>query len=191
DGRGDLRHRRGERSRGDQRADVLHGDELLEELLVELRGEPDQHGARLVLGGVVVDHQGHLVGGLAVAALGRDEGPLHHRRDEDLVADARRLDHHAVLELAPEAAADRGDHRGLRARDDPVGRRPVTRAMPVMASPRASATWEGWGSAPRRSSVWTARCTWALPAAPFPVTARFTSEGVRASTGTPSWRAAR
>src|SRR5438046_8619357 len=39
------------------RSDVFHGDELLEELLVEVRREADQHGAGLVAGRVVVDDQ--------------------------------------------------------------------------------------------------------------------------------------
>ena len=60
---------------------------------------------------VVVDHERHLVGRVAVAGGGVAERALGHRRDEHLVADARRLDDDAILELAPQPPADSdGDH---------------------------------------------------------------------------------
>ena len=56
------------------------------------------------------------------------------------------------------------------------------RDIPVTASPSASATCEGRGSSLSPSTVWTARWTWPLPAAPLPVIARLTSDGASAST---------
>src|SRR5215470_5317144 len=187
DGGGDLRDGGGQRARGHQGPHVLHGDQLLEELLVEPGVESDEDGRRLVLRGVVVDLERHLGGAVAVAGDGAAQGALDHRRQHHLVADAARLDHHAILVLAPDPAPDQSDHWAARAR----GVMPVTLARPVTARPRASATCEGRGRSRRPSSDWTPRWTWALPAEPLPVMARFTSEGARAVTPTPSWRAAR
>ncbi len=75
DGRGDLAHRRGQRARRHQRAHVLHGDELLEELLVELGGEADQHRARLVLGRMIVDRERDLLARVARAGGRRRSAP--------------------------------------------------------------------------------------------------------------------
>src|SRR5262245_40246744 len=55
DGGGDLRDRGGQRARRHEGAHVLHGDQLLEELLVEPGVESDEDGRRLVLRRVVVD----------------------------------------------------------------------------------------------------------------------------------------
>src|SRR4029450_10550354 len=140
-------------------------------------------------------------------ALHLRERPLGHRRQEHLVAHPCRLQDHAILELRAHAAAQGRDHgracprparapigyllaspsaaaRQAPAPDTPpgLGRRPVTRDMPVRARPRASATWDGRGSSARPSKVWTPRCIWLLPAAPLLVTARFTSDAARAST---------
>ena len=181
-------------ARRHQRPHVLDGDELLEELLVEVGREADEDGPGLVLGGVIVHHQQHLVGPVSVARHGIGKRALDHGRDEDLITDAGRLDDDPVFEPAAEPAAHRGDHltlRGPAPRDAPRhgrpahGMRPVRRAIPVTASPSASAMCEGCGTLARPRRVCTARCTWALPAAPLPVIARFTSDGVRARTGAP------
>src|SRR5438046_5424886 len=84
------------------RSDVFHGDELLEELLVEVRREADQHGAGLVAGRVVVDDQLELA--RLVAAPRRDVlEPLdRNRRQEDLVSDTATLEHDAVLHIIPD-----------------------------------------------------------------------------------------
>src|SRR6266508_674650 len=158
DGGCDIAHRGGQRARRHQRPHILHRDELLEELLVQFGGEPDQDGTRLALRGVIMDLERHLLAGVTLPRRGIDEGFLGHRRDEDLVAHPRRLDHNPVLELSAQPAADGGDHRTIClgvAR--PAGSRPVMRAMPVTANPRASATWDGRGRlwSPRR--VCTAR----------------------------------
>src|SRR5207244_4947881 len=110
DGGGDLRDRRGQRSGRNERADVLDGDELLEELLVEPGQEADQHRRRLILCGVVVDLQRHLCRAVSVARQRAGDGMLDHRGQHDLVADARCLDHHAVLVLPAQSSAEQRDH---------------------------------------------------------------------------------
>ena len=120
----------GQRARGDHRPDVLHGDQFLEELLVEIRREADQHRARLVAGRVVVDDQLELTPLLARSGgdvLDLAEGD---RRQEHLVADAAALQNHAVLEPAPQPPLQRRDHVS----------RPPRRENPVSASASASAT---------------------------------------------------
>src|SRR5229473_669439 len=206
DGGRDLPDGRGQRARRHQRPHVLHRDQLLEELAIELRREPDEHRPRLVLGGVVVDRQRHLVGRVALGGLGMHQLLLGDRRHEDLVPYPRCLDHDPVLQLPPQPPPQRRDHAGrpgltagrtgstadrtrltpgrtgstagltgstaeragstadlgecgghFRAPADEeklpdvrpltaVGNLPVTRDIPVAASPSASATWEGRGS---------------------------------------------
>src|SRR5215831_6891276 len=130
DGGRDVADGRRERAGRHQRPHVLHRDELLEELLVQLRREPNQDGAGLVLRCVIVDGEQHLVGAVALSRLGVGEGGLGHGRNEHLVPDASRLDHDTILELPAESAADRGDHRVTCRRTlRPAGSRPVSRAM--------------------------------------------------------------
>src|SRR6266540_3626943 len=144
-----LRDGQGERARRDHRPDILHGDELLEELLVEVRREADQHGARLITGRVVVDDQFELAPLLTRSGgdvLDLAEGD---RRQEHLIAEAATLENHAVLELAPQPSGERRDHVN----------RPPRRENPVIASASASATWDGVGRASSFRSRRTECCT--------------------------------
>jgi hypothetical protein len=107
---GQLGDRQGQRARRDHRPDVLHGDELLEEFLVELGGEADQHRARLIAGRVIVDDQLELAPLLArsrrdVLDLAEGDG-----RQEHLVADAPAFEDDSILELAPQSTGQRRDH---------------------------------------------------------------------------------
>ena len=90
--------------------DVLHRDQLLEELLVEIRREADEDRARLVARGVVVDDERQLAGLVAGLGGGALERAQRDRRQEHLVADAAALHHDAILEPAPQAPGQRGDH---------------------------------------------------------------------------------
>src|SRR5439155_1638569 len=136
--RGSAPQRVGDELRGLGRAvaELLDGDELLEELLVEVRREPDQRGAGLIACRVVVDDQLELA--RLVAAPRRDVLELRNRdrRQEHLVADAATLEHDPVLELLPHDSRQHGDHAS----------RPPSRDSPVSARASASATCEGVGS---------------------------------------------
>src|SRR5262249_31634651 len=86
------------------------GDELLEEFLVELGGETDQHRARLIACRVIVDDQLELAPLLArsrrdVLDLAEGDG-----RQEYLVADPAAFEDDSVLELAPQPPGERRDH---------------------------------------------------------------------------------
>src|SRR5205085_4758899 len=108
----------------------LHGDELLEELLVEVRGEADQHRARLVPRGVIVDDErelARLVAGFRVRALERAQGD---RRQIDFVTHARDLEDDAIVEPSAQLSAEGRNHAS----------RPPARENAVSASASASAT---------------------------------------------------
>src|SRR3989475_6746753 len=153
----------------------------LEELLVEVRGEADEDGPRLVARGVIVDDQRELARLVAVVRVRALERAQRDRRQEHLVADAAHLEDDPVLEPAAQPSAEGGDH----------ARRPPARESPVSASASASATWLGRGSVSSRSSRRTRSWIWAFEALPNAAMARLTSAGARASTGTLCCSAAR
>ena len=134
-------------ARRHQRADVLDRDELLEELLVQLGGEPDEDRARLVLGRVIVDAEQSPRRRHRRRPPSRRRGPAGPPAVRTPRSRRRRLDHDPVLELPAQPAPDRGNHarpgtarRAARGRDAPG-----ERAIPVIARPSASATWDGRG----------------------------------------------
>src|SRR5204862_4778758 len=76
-------------------------------------GEADEHRARLIARRVVVDDELELRG--LLADFGAFELAQRDRRQEDFVADAAALEDDAILELASDVTAERGNHPNSRA----------------------------------------------------------------------------
>ena len=145
------------------RPDVLHGDELLEELLVELGGEADQHRPRLVARGVVVDDQ--RAARRPVAAVGLDVLERAHARSGAGTPRSRcpphsRTTRSSSLRAAQRARVSVGDHAAaaspraatgpVQAERERVGH--VARGAAVSASPSRRCT-PRWICALRRRAV--------------------------------------
>ena len=175
---GDVGDRRDQRPRGDQRPDVLDGDEPLEELALQVPGESDQHGAGLVARGVVVDDQlelgpvGPVARGEAVEPAGRRPGAARPRTPRPPTRRSRGL--------PAGGAAGRGARRSSAAerRAPGTGRCRRARARRRRGSAAAGAA--------RARRACMARATCAFGAAPEAVTARLTSAGA-SETSTTRW----